>query len=103
MPYNKFTQTVIDIIKSIPKGKVFSYGMIAKMAGNPRAARQVSWVLHSLTEKHNLPWWRVVNSKGNIALTSGEGKSLQRSKLEEEGVEFIGDYRVDLSSSIWRP
>ncbi|UCC21332.1 MAG: MGMT family protein, partial [Promethearchaeota archaeon] len=42
-----FTERIIQIIKNIPKGKVLTYGFVAKLAGNPRAARQVSWILHS--------------------------------------------------------
>ncbi|MHA1457965.1 MAG: MGMT family protein [Promethearchaeota archaeon] len=60
---SEFTQEVIKIIKNIPKGKVLTYGMIAKLAGNPRAARQVSWILHSSSKKYDLPWHRVINSK----------------------------------------
>ncbi len=102
MIHDEFTQTVINIIKRIPKGKVLSYGMIAVMAGNPRGARQVSWILHSMSKKYNLSWWRIVNSKGIIALRSGEGRDLQKVKLEQEGVEFIEDYRINLDSYIWK-
>ena len=96
MIHNEFTQTVINIIKEIPMGKVLSYGTIAGMAGNPRGARQVSWILHSVSRKYNLPWWRVVNSEGIITLRSAQERDSQRAKLEQEGVEFIEDYRINL-------
>jgi methylated-DNA-protein-cysteine methyltransferase related protein len=102
MSYDPFTQSVINIIKQIPESKVLTYGIVADMAGNSRCARQVSWILHSMSEKHNLPWWRIVNSKGIIVLKSGEGREMQRARLEKEGVEFSGDYRIDLDLSIWK-
>lgn len=90
-----FTQEVIKIIQSVPAGKVASYGQIARMAGNPRAARQVSRILHSCTQKYKLPWHRVVNSQGQISL-SGESNEKQRWLLETEGVEFGIGGRIDM-------
>ena len=90
-----FTQEVISIIRSIPKGKVMSYKQIAIYAGNHRAARQVSRILHSCTQKYNLPWHRVVNSQGKISL-QGDAYFLQLELLQSEGIEFgVGD-RIDL-------
>ena len=63
-----FTRRVITIISHIPSGKVLTYGLIAKIAGSPRGARQVSWILHSSSEKYELPWHRVVNAQGKIVL-----------------------------------
>ncbi|MGR9048320.1 MGMT family protein [Halobacillus faecis] len=83
-----FTQRIIQIIHSIPKGRVMSYGQIAACAGNPRAARQVARALHSMSEKHELPWHRVVNAKGEIAV---KDPSRQRQLLEKEGVVVIHD------------
>ena len=86
-----FTEAVIHIIQSIPKGKVASYGQIANVAGNPRAARQVSRIIHSCSKKYKLPWYRVINSQGKISLTD-EGYIRQYMILIEEGVEFgLGD------------
>ncbi|HAK47230.1 MAG TPA: DNA methyltransferase [Spirochaeta sp.] len=82
-----FSQRVIDIISSVPEGRVASYGRIAEIAGNPRAARQVSRLLHSSSEKHNLPWHRIINSAGRISL-KGEHAIIQRGLLESEGIEF---------------
>ena len=71
---------IVEIIKNIPPGKVLTYGEIAKRSGNPRGARTVSRLLHSVTEQYQLPWHRVVNSKGKISLT-GSGYDLQKKML----------------------
>lgn len=92
-----FTQAVIEQIKSIPAGKVMTYGGIAAAAGSPRAARQVVRILHSMSGKYDLPWHRVVNAKGEIALLDDESRFRQRSLLEDEGVEFGLNGRIDLS------
>ena len=70
---SSFGGRVKEIIRSIPKGKVATYGRVATYAGNPRGARQVVRVLHSSTRKDKLPWHRVVNREGRIALKPGYG------------------------------
>lgn len=92
-----FTAEVIRIIQSIPEGKVMTYGQVAAMAGSPRAARQVVRVLHSMSEKHALPWHRVVNKFGEIAIVEDEHRLIQEMKLQDEGVEVGLDRRIDLS------
>ena len=84
---NDYTKKVLKIIKSIPKGKTMSYGDIAKTAGKNRGAREVSRILHSCSEKYELPWHRVINSQGKISLP-GEAGQFQREMLEQEGVRF---------------
>ena len=101
MTHNDFTKTVIHIIKHIPKGKVLTYGHIAKLAGNPRAARQVSWILHSSSKKFKLPWHRVISSNGAISIKSIDGKIFQKHLLQEEGVKISDRYKVDLDQSLW--
>ncbi|MFX0147601.1 MAG: MGMT family protein, partial [Candidatus Hodarchaeota archaeon] len=81
-----FSQQVKQLIKQIPFGKVATYGQIATLAGNPRGARQVSWILHSSSKKDNLPWHRVINSKGGISLPIGGGYETQKRLLELEGI-----------------
>ncbi|MHA2398288.1 MAG: MGMT family protein [Promethearchaeota archaeon] len=97
----EFTQEVIHLIKSIPKGKVLTYGLIAKLAGNPRAARQVSWVLHSSSKKYNLPWHRVISSSGEVSLRSNDDKQYQKRLLELEGVTFSNEFKIDLKKHLW--
>jgi len=91
-----FTAEVVQILKGIPKGRVVTYGQVARMAGSPRAARQVVRILHTMSEKHGLPWHRVVNAKGEIVVPSEESRELQRALLETEGVSFLPNGRVDL-------
>ncbi|WP_332628663.1 MGMT family protein [Halalkalibacter flavus] len=91
-----FTERVLDIIVHIPKGKVMTYGQIAKLAGNPRAARQVARILHSMSKKYKLPWHRVINAKGEISLLDEELQINQTMALEGEGVPVINN-KVDLN------
>jgi methylated-DNA-protein-cysteine methyltransferase related protein len=91
-----YTRRVIDIIKQIPEGNVMTYGQIAELAGSPRGARQVVRILHSLSGIHNLPWHRVVNAKGEIALQDEESRFMQTLYLNNEGVETTSDGRIDL-------
>lgn len=91
-----FTEEVIEIIKSIPPGRVMTYGQVAEWAGSPRGARQVVWILHTMSRKHGLPWQRVVNRLGEISLSCEQGGDLQRHLLEEEGVVFTESGRIDL-------
>jgi methylated-DNA-protein-cysteine methyltransferase-like protein len=92
-----FTAEVVRVLKEIPEGYVVTYGQVARMAGSPRAARQVVRILHTMSEKHGLPWHRVVNVRGEIAISDDETKNLQRMLLESEDVLFLADGRVDLS------
>ena len=96
------SKNIIQIIKRIPKGKVATYGQIAGMAGNPRASRVVVWTLNSSSKTENLPWYRVVNSKGTISLRRGYGYEEQRKLLESEGVVFNENDKIDLKKFQWR-
>ncbi|WP_226581734.1 MGMT family protein [Halobacillus litoralis] len=84
-----FTEQTLSIIQRIPSGHIMTYGQIAKCAGNPRAARQVARILHSMSEKHQLPWHRVVNAKGNISFQDANRRKEQRTLLEQEGIAVI--------------
>lgn len=95
----EFTENVIKIIKSIPKGMIMTYGSIAKTAGNPKSSRQVSRILSSMSKKYNLPWHRVINSQGKVSL-KGEALLEQLSLLADEGVIFKNDV-VDLSTYMY--
>lgn len=92
-----FTEEIVRIIQRIPSGHVMTYGQIAREAGSPRAARQVVRVLHSMSEKYNLPWHRVINSKGELPKIGGEIGYLQKSLLESEGIIVSKDFKVDLT------
>ncbi|MCI0423473.1 MAG: MGMT family protein [Acidobacteria bacterium] len=86
-------------IRRIPRGKVATYGQVARAAGFPGAARQVVWALHS---SRGLPWQRVVSARGRILL-QGESALEQRLRLENEGVTFVGGrVKMERNQVKWR-
>jgi methylated-DNA-protein-cysteine methyltransferase related protein len=97
-----FSLHAIKFMKKIPAGKVSTYGQIATFAGNNRGARQVVRLLNSSWRKQNLPWHRIVNSKGTISLRKGDGYEMQKSLLEAEGVEFNTNDKIDFSRFLWQ-
>jgi len=97
---SEFSKHVIEIIKKIPAGKVATYGQIATLAGNNKAARQISRLLHSSSGKYKLPWHRVINSQGRISLRIGDGFEMQRAMLENEGIQVIKD-KINLKKFQW--
>lgn len=99
----EFTQRVINVIKSIPRGKVMTYGLVAKAAGSPRAARQVVRILHSMSEKEKLPWHRVINSEGKIALKSKAGYEIQHALMVKERIKFDLYGKIDLDKYLHIP
>lgn len=97
-----FFEQVYRLVRQVPPGKVTSYGKIARMLGNPRAARTVGWALHSIPEGSDVPWQRVINSRGRISTSCLEhGEGLQRALLEAEGVEFDERGYVDWDRFGW--
>ena len=83
-------QLVWQVVAMIPKGKVASYGQIARLIGFPRHSRYVGSTLRDLPKGSKLPWYRVVNAQLRISQRGG-GEQRQRRLLEREGVEFVGD------------
>ncbi|WOV84175.1 MGMT family protein [Sporosarcina jeotgali] len=100
---NPFTEKAIKAIQSIPPGYVMTYGQVAAAAGNRRGARQVVRVLHSMSGKHNLPWHRIINAKGGISAPADakEKGNRQRQLLEAEGIRFLPNDTIDLSTYRW--
>lgn len=99
----EFSKKVISFIKKIPKGKVATYAQIAKLAGKPQGVRGVVWILHSSSYTEDLPWHRVINSKGKISFPPMSAQELkQKSLLEREGVEFSEAGIVDLKVFQWK-
>ena len=88
---------IINVIRSVPKGRVSCYRDIALAAGISNGARQVARLLHSMSEKHRLPWHRIVRADGCIALADGQGRELQIELLRAEGVEVSKTGWVDLA------
>jgi Predicted methylated DNA-protein cysteine methyltransferase len=98
----ELSQRIISVISAIPIGKVATYGQIATLAGQPRAARQVARLLHSSSDKYDLPWHRVINAQGHISLSGTAGKK-QALKLRVEGIEIMAHNRIDLAVYQWKP
>jgi methylated-DNA-protein-cysteine methyltransferase-like protein len=93
-----------EIIKKIPKGKVATYGQIAALAGYPGYARQVGYALNSLPEGSDVPWHRVINSKGMVSVRkTGGHENIQRILLEDDGIIFDKNHRVSLKKFQWKP
>jgi methylated-DNA-protein-cysteine methyltransferase-like protein len=96
-------QRIYKTVKRIPRGRVATYGQIATLAGLDGHARQVGYALHSLPDRSDIPWHRVINAKGEISPRSGgDSHELQRMLLEEEGVEFSLDGKVSLAQFRWK-
>ena len=96
-----FFARVYEVVRSIPRGRVATYGQIAAWLGVPRGARAVGWALRAL-DRDDVPWHRVVGHDGRISLRFGSGPSLQRKRLRAEGVRFKKG-RVEVSRYLYRP
>jgi methylated-DNA-protein-cysteine methyltransferase-like protein len=108
MPHNSnpgLFQKVYSLVRKIPKGKVMTYGQIAKELGL-KDVRKVGWALHALRQaqgKPYVPCHRVVNKEGEVAENFAfDGWVEQRRRLESEGVVFIGEKKVDLKKHLWQ-
>ena len=102
-PNRRFFVRVYAVVRTIPRGKVLTYGQIATLLGSPYMARQVGWAMHGCPK--GLPWQRVVGAGGKILLNSlsvGEGALKQRRLLELEGVRFAGQ-RIDMAAHQFVP
>ncbi len=101
---SKFYEAVYRLVRQIPRGRVMTYGQIATILGCPRAARAVGYAMHASGNRDDVPWQRVINSKGRIsAKTEVERPLVQRMLLEAEGVVFDERDVCDLSVYIWEP
>lgn len=102
MQQKSFFDEVYDVVCRIPRGKVTSYGQVALLCGNPRAARAVGWALHHNPRPGRIPCHRVVNREGRLAPEFAfGGEEAQRRLLEEEQVPFLPDGRVNLDKAFW--
>ncbi len=97
-----FYDDVYENVRKIPKGKVSTYGIIAQMCSSPRASRAVGYALHVNPQPGIIPCHRVVNRFGALAESFAfGGKEVQRKLLENEGVQFSGEFTVDLEKCLW--
>lgn len=103
-PQDNFRDRVWAFVRSVPEGRVVTYGQIAALLGFPFAARAVGSVLHHTPASANVPCQRVVNRWGRLAPVYGWGGMEQhRSELEAEGVEVRPDFTVSLEQYQWWP
>ena len=98
-------ERIYAMVRRVPRGRVATYGQIARLAGLPGHARQVGYALHALRASTTVPWQRVVNAAGAISLRRGGGGGAlsQRLLLEREGVTFDARGRIPLAKFAWRP
>ena len=95
-----FDEQVYEIVRSVPFGRVTTYGTIARLLGVPRGARRVGWALHRCPD--DVPAHRVVNAEGRLSGGWAFGSpEIQRALLESEDVGFVGAERCDLAAHRW--
>jgi len=96
---------IYDVVRQIPPGKVATYGQIADLAGLYGKARLVGYALFRVDIKQDIPWQRVINAKGEISYSFGRqgGDYLQKVLLEEEGIKFKSNGKIDLNQYRWQP
>jgi len=99
---DQFLSQIFAVIHQIPQGKVTTYGDVARFAGFPGYARHVGKALGNLPKGSKLPWFRVINSKGELSLV-GENFERQKSALEKEGIEVSEKGKVKLRIYKWQP
>lgn len=99
---SEFKNRVYAVVSQIPKGRVMTYGQIAALTGNARAARTVGGIAHY--GDPDLPWQRVVNKQGGLASGyPGGGRERHKAVLEAEGYTVSEDYTVEISELLWSP
>jgi methylated-DNA-protein-cysteine methyltransferase related protein len=102
MASNGLHRRIHELVSRIPRGRVATYGQLARLAGLAGHARLVGYALHALPTGTSVPWQRVVNAQGGIS-TSAEHAARQRRLLEREGVRFDARGRIPLDRFQWRP
>ncbi|HEX2912793.1 MAG TPA: MGMT family protein [Chloroflexia bacterium] len=101
---SEFNDKVYQIVRSIPRGRVMTYGQVAAILGVPRAARAVGWALHWVDENLDVPCQRVVNRFGGLASGYGWGGQVaHKADLVAEEVEVSDDFTVNLDKYQWWP
>jgi methylated-DNA-protein-cysteine methyltransferase-like protein len=95
----EFRELVEILVAQIPPRRVMTYGQLAALCGNARAARIVGGIAHF--GDPDLPWQRVVNKHGGLASGYPGGREGHKQVLEAEGIEVDKDYRIDASKLLW--
>lgn len=97
---------IYQVVRQIPKGKVATYGQVADLANLYGKARLVGYALYHVDKSlSDVPWHRVINAKGEISRSPSRygGDHLQRSLLEQEGVTFSPEGKINRKEDLWRP
>jgi len=99
-----FYRLVYRVVRRVPRGKVVTYGQVAAILGQPRAARAVGMALGALRGPllDDVPWQRVINAAGRCSHRDGFWAGVQQDLLEHEGVRFDRGGRVDLRRTRWK-
>ena len=98
-------ERIWSVVRRIPRGRVATYGQVARIAGLPRHARLVGYALNALEDDRakSVPWQRVINAQGKVSPRAFAGsEAVQRKLLEREGVRFDVRDRVDLTRFGWQ-
>lgn len=101
MSESEFKQRVETLVAQIPKGRVMTYGQLAALCGNARAARIVGGIAHF--GDPDLPWHRVVNKSGGLASGYPGGRSAHAEHLRAEGVVVDNNLKVSIGDLLWQP
>lgn len=101
---NELHRQILEVIVLIPYGKVATYGQIAKLAGIPKHARLVGYVLKHLDQESRIPWHRVINSQGKISVMriNEKGENIQQQLLADEGIYLLNN-KINLKVFSWTP
>lgn len=101
--YMSFYDKVYEVVKQIPKGKVATYGQIARLCGSPRASRAVGYALHCNPNQGEIPCYKIVNREGKLAKSFAFGGiDVQKLLLEQDEIEVDENYCVDLDKYLWQ-
>ena len=99
-----FFQNVYDVVRLVPRGRVTTYGAIAKYLGAARSSRMVGWAMNACHNHDDVPAHRVVNRKG---LLTGKHHfptpDIMQQLLEKEGIQVIDDQIIDFKKIVWTP
>lgn len=98
-------ERIYSVVVRIPRGRVATYGQVARLAGLGVHARLVGYALNALDEESRIPWHRVVNARGRISPRADGSpmSTVQRLRLERERVRFDAAERISLERFRWRP
>ena len=98
-------EEVYKVVRRIPRGRVATYGQVAKLLPRKWSPALVGWALHALPSESDVPWFRVLDSKGQLGTRKlpGESVHVQKDRLAEEGIDLDAEGRCDLARHQWKP